>query len=59
MPCTCGHSKAYPICDGTHKIVKKVKEDIKNKIDMIDLSSKENEALNAVGLKILISDILK
>lgn len=32
MSCACGYSKNYPICDGTHATVKKVKIDIVNKI---------------------------
>jgi len=26
--CTCGFSTEYPVCNGTHKVVKKVKDKI-------------------------------
>jgi hypothetical protein len=32
MSCACGYSKNYPVCDGTHSTVKRVKVDIVNKI---------------------------
>lgn len=30
--CGCGYSTQYPACNGTHKVVKKVREDIANAI---------------------------
>lgn len=46
MACTCGFSTDYPNCNGTHKIVKKVREDmaikVQNWIDSQQLWSNED-----------------
>lgn len=33
MACTCGFSTDFPDCNGTHKVVKKVREDLANKVE--------------------------
>jgi CDGSH-type Zn-finger protein len=53
MACTCGFSTEFPECNGTHKIVKKVKEQIIKDIEEIGLGE-ENDQLNALGMKMLI-----
>lgn len=58
MACTCGFSTDYPNCNGTHKVVKNIKLKLIEKINEIDLSAKENETLNALGLKIMVTKII-
>ncbi len=53
MACTCGFSTEFPECNGTHKVVKKVKEQIIKDIEEISLGE-ENDQLNALGMKMLI-----
>jgi len=53
MACTCGFSTEFPQCNGTHKVVKKVKEQIIKDIEEIGLGE-ENDQLNALGMKMLI-----
>ena len=53
MACTCGFSTEFPECNGTHKVVKKVKEQIIKDIEEIGLGE-ENDQLNALGMKMLI-----
>lgn len=51
--CRCGHTRDIEKnCDGTHKVVKAVKEEIANKIDGLSLGE-ENEQLNGLGMRIL------
>ena len=51
--CKCGHTRnAEKNCDGTHKVVKAVKEQIAQKIEAIEFGE-ENNQLNAVGMKIM------
>lgn len=51
--CRCGHTRDIEKnCDGTHKVVKAVKEEIANKIDCLSLGE-ENEQLNGLGMRIL------
>jgi hypothetical protein len=56
MPCGCGFSTDYPNCNGTHSIVKQVKDKIINAIDNIDISDGK---LNGLGMKILVIDAIK
>lgn len=56
MSCACGFSTEYPECNGTHKIIKKVKDKIISEIESIDLSDGK---LNALGMKILVIDAIK
>jgi CDGSH-type Zn-finger protein len=58
MPCGCGFSTDYPECNGTHKIVKAVKDKI---IEAIKNIPTENNGaqLNAVGMKMLAVDAIK
>lgn len=47
--CKCGYTRDESSkCDGTHKVVKKVREDIANKIDQIEVAASLS---SAVGIK--------
>lgn len=48
--CKCGYSTEYPDCNGTHKIVKAVKDDIIKQLEDIDI---DGSKLNALGFKML------
>lgn len=50
--CLCGYSTDYPNCNGTHKAIKKLKQDIIDKINDIDLEE-DGFQLNAVGMRML------
>ena len=39
--CTCGRSQSYPYCDGTHKVVKAVREEMAKEI--VDFITKGNK----------------
>lgn len=54
--CGCGFSTEYPSCNGTHKIVKSVKDKIISDIEAIDISDGK---LNALGMKMIIIDVIK
>ena len=57
--CKCGYTTdAEKKCNGAHKIVKQVKQDLINKIHAIKMGE-ENNQLNAFGMKIIILDMLK
>lgn len=58
MPCGCGFSTDYPECNGTHKVVKDVKDKI---IEAIESIPTENNGaqLNAIGMKMLAIDAIK
>lgn len=56
--CSCGFSTEYPTCNSTHKVVKQVKDKIVEQIEKIPLES-NGAQLNAVGMKILVLDIIK
>jgi len=56
MPCSCGFSTDYPNCNGTHKIVKSVKDKIIKDIEAIDISDGK---LNGLGMKILVIEAVK
>jgi hypothetical protein len=56
MPCGCGFSTEYPECNGTHKVVKAVKDKIISEIESIDISDGK---LNALGMKMLVLDVIK
>ena len=56
MPCSCGFSTEYPNCNGTHSVVKKVKDKIIEEIEAIDLSDGK---LNGLGMKILVIEAIK
>lgn len=58
MACGCGFSTEYPECNGTHKIVKSVKDKIIEQIEQIPLESNGLQ-LNALGMKILVIDAIK
>ena len=51
--CVCGHTRnEEKNCDGTHKVVKAVKEQIAQKIEAIDLGE-ENNQTNGLGMRML------
>ncbi len=58
--CKCGFSTdPENNCNGTHKVVKAVKEDIISKVEAIDIHAAENNSLNALGMKMIVLDILR
>ncbi len=58
--CRCGYSTdVEKQCNGTHKIVKAVKEDMIAKIEGIDPYGEENNQLNGLGMKMVIVEMLK
>lgn len=56
MACACGFSTEYPNCNGTHKVVKQVKDKIIEAVEAIDISDGK---LNGLGMKILVLDAIK
>jgi len=56
--CGCGFSTEYPVCNGTHKVVKEIKDKIIAEIEKIPLES-NGEQLNALGMKMLVVDLIK
>ena len=58
MACTCGFSTEYPNCNGTHKVVKNVKEKLITEIEKIPLES-NGAQLNALGMRLLVIDVIK
>lgn len=56
MPCSCGFSTEYPSCNGTHNIVKAVKNKIIADIEAIDISDGK---LNGLGMKMLVIEAIK
>jgi CDGSH-type Zn-finger protein len=58
MGCGCGFSTEYPECNGTHKVVKTIKDKIISEIEKIPTES-NGAQLNAIGMKILAIDVIK
>jgi CDGSH-type Zn-finger protein len=58
MQCGCGFSTEYPTCNGTHKVIKSVKDKIISEIEQIPLESNGMQ-LNALGMRMLVIDIIK
>lgn len=58
MTCACGFSTEYPSCNGTHKVVKAVKDKIITEIEKIPLES-NGAQLNALGMRLLVIDVIK
>lgn len=58
MLCGCGFSTEYPNCNGTHKVVKQIKDKLITEIENIPLESNGLQ-LNALGMKMLIVDMIK
>lgn len=57
--CKCGFSTdSEKNCNGTHNIVKAVREQIVKDLQSIDLGE-ENNHLNAVGMRMIAIDIAK
>ncbi len=56
--CKCGFSTDEDKnCNGTHNIVKQVRESIAKEIEAIDISGPAQ--LNALGMKMVVLDIVK
>lgn len=58
MQCGCGFSTEYPNCNGTHKVVKEIKDKIISAIENIPTES-NGAQLNAIGMKLLAIDVVK
>lgn len=58
MTCACGFSTEYPSCNGTHKVVKAVKDKLIAEIEKIPLES-NGAQLNALGMRLLVIDVIK
>lgn len=56
MNCGCGFSTEYPVCNGTHKVVKTVKDKI---ISDVEAFSLESELTNEDFRKLMIGIIRK
>lgn len=56
--CGCGFSTEYPVCNGTHKVVKEVKDKMIAAIENIPTES-NGAQLNAVGMKMVAIDAIK
>jgi CDGSH-type Zn-finger protein len=56
MACSCGFSTEYPMCNGTHKIVKSVKDKIIEAVEAIEI---ESSITNALGMKLMVIDVIK
>lgn len=58
--CQCGFTQDIENnCDSTHKVVKKIKKTISEKIESINLNEYPGgSSLNAVGMKILVLEII-
>jgi hypothetical protein len=57
--CKCGYTNdPEKKCDGTHKVVKKVKQDLIEKIEKINIGDNDNQ-LNALGMRMMVKDLLK
>lgn len=55
--CKCGFSTdEEKNCNGTHNVVKAVRNSIAEEIEKIDLT---NSSLNALGMKMVVLDIIK
>lgn len=55
--CRCGYTRdEEKNCDGSHKVVKAVREDIANKIELIPI---EESKTNALGMRIQAVTIAK
>ena len=50
--CTCGFSTEYPTCNGTHKVVKKVREEIARQIEGIIYTSENAEGMRALAANV-------
>lgn len=57
--CKCGFSTdPEKNCNGTHKIVKAVREEIATAIESIDLGE-DNNQLNALGMRMLAANVAR
>lgn len=52
--CKCGFSTDFPSCNGTHKVVQKVREQIASDIEAIVIDKE-----NAMGMKILAASVAR
>jgi CDGSH-type Zn-finger protein len=54
MNCGCGFSTEYPTCNGTHKVVKTVKDKIIADVEAVSLESElSNEEFRALMISII------
>ena len=54
MNCGCGFSTEYPTCNGTHKVVKTVKDKIIADVEAVSLESElSNEEFRALMIGII------
>lgn len=57
--CLCGHTRdTEKNCDGTHKVVKAVREQIAKEIELIDLGE-DNNQVNGIGMRILAAKVAR
>lgn len=55
--CKCGHTRdAESNCDGTHKVVKAVREQIANEIEALQI---ETSVTNALGMRIMAASVAR
>jgi hypothetical protein len=55
--CKCGHTQdAEKNCDGTHKVVKAVREQIANEIEALQI---ETSITNALGMKMMAAKVAR
>jgi hypothetical protein len=52
--CKCGFSPEFPSCNGTHKIVQKVREQIASDIEAIEIGS-----TNGLGIRMLAASVAR
>jgi len=52
--CKCGFSTDFPSCNGTHKIVQKVREQIASDIEAIEIGSS-----NGLGIRMLAANVAR
>jgi len=58
--CKCGFTTdEEKNCNGTHNVVKAVREEIAKQIEAIDLNEGSNKSLNAVGMKSIAINIAR
>ncbi len=56
MPCSCGFSSNYPQCDGTHKVVSKVRKSIGDEISLTALPTHPDVASDPIKMFIFMRD---
>jgi CDGSH-type Zn-finger protein len=51
-PCSCGFSTAYPDCNGTHKVVKQLREQIAQEIESIEAENTDATAMKGLAANV-------